>query len=333
MSVTIKDIAKIAGVSHTTVARALNDSELVHTETREKIKKIALELNYAPNYNAKSLVLDKSYIIGLFFSTLRKGTSSDFFHQAIIGVNDIIKEKYNVVVKGIDDYQNYAGINKRNFDGILVMSQREEDNPFILHVVSKNIPLVVMNRDIKDERIATILADDRKGAYEAAKNLIENGHKKIAVIEGREGFKSSVERKEGYLQAMMESGLSIIDDYIVSGDYDLESGYSGMNRLLHLVEVPTAVFCFNDTMAIGAIKAVYEQGLSVPDDISVIGFDDSIFSPYITPSLTTVKRSIEKMSMEGAKHLIDYIENQNRLPEKVYIETQLVVRNSVKRKL
>ncbi len=330
MSVTIKDIANIANVSHTTVSRALNDSPLINPETRDKIKTIAHELNYTPNYSARSLVLEKSYNIGLFFSTITKGTSSHFFHDVVKGVNHIIKDKYSLIVKGIDDYQNYNLINKNNFDGIIVMTQSTKDNAFIYRVLEKNIPTVVLNREVEEPNLINILSDDKRGAYKAVRHLIENGHRKIAIIEGQEGFKSTLERKEGYMEALMDNGISISKAYIVKGNYDLESGYRAMQQLLQLEDLPTAVFCSNDDMAVGAMKALGEKGISIPDKMSLIGFDDNIFTSYLTPALTTIKRPIEKISKEGAEKLIQLIEGIDVPKERIYLKTELVQRESVR---
>lgn len=330
MSVTIKDIAKLANVSHTTVSRALNDSPLITLETKEKIKKIARELNYSPNYSARSLVLDKSYHIGLFFSNIDHGTSSHFFYEVVRGVNHIIKDQYNLVVKAIDDYQDFNRINKKNFDGILIMSQSTKDNPFIYHALDKKIPLVVLNREMQEEGLYNILSDDKRGSYKATEYLVKNGHEKIGIIEGRKGFKSSQERKEGFLQALIDYDIPFKKEYMIEGDYDLESGYTAMQKLLTNQELPTAIFSSNDDMAVGAMKAIQEKNLKIPDDISMIGFDDNIFSSFLTPALTTVKRPIEKISNEGAKGLIQLMNGEKLLNNRVYINTELIIRNSVK---
>jgi LacI family transcriptional regulator len=329
MSVTIKDIAKLANVSHMTVSRALNDSPLVKEDTKEKIKEIARKLNYVPNYNAKSLVLNKSYNIGLFFSTIFKGTSPTFFFETVRGVNSVIKKNYNLIIRGIDDYKDYSSIEKNRFDGIIIMSQSESDNEFIYHVLHKNIPIVVLNREINEKSVVNILCEEKTGAYNAVKYLIENGHRDIAIIEGKEGFKSTVDRKDGFLKALIESKILINNDYIVSGEYDIESGYSAMNKLLKLKKKPTAVFCSNDDMAVGAIKAIYEKGLKVPDDISVVGFDDSEFCRYIIPALTTVRKPIKDVSQKGAEILMNMIENDENSGEKIYVPTKLKIRDSV----
>ncbi len=331
MSVTIKDIAKILGVSHTTVSRALNDSPLIRQDTKEKIRTLAKELNYTPNYNAKSLVLDKSYNIGLFFSTLQEGTSSNFFYEVVRGINSIVQKEFNLVVSGIDDCVDFNAINKKHFDGIIVMSQSAKDDFFIYNALEKQIPLVVLNREIQDAPIINILSDDRKGAYKAVSYLIEVGHKQIAIIEGKKGFKSSQERRDGFLQALIDHDIPINKDYIVEGKYDLESGYKSMKKLLQLSMIPTAVFCSNDDMAVGAMKAITEQGLNVPGDISLLGFDDNAFSPFLSPALTTVKRPIEEISKEGAKKLLRLINEKVVVRQLLHFHTELKIRDSVKK--
>ncbi|SDK05875.1 LacI family DNA-binding transcriptional regulator [Natronincola ferrireducens] len=330
MSVTIKDIARIAKVSHTTVSRVLNDSPLISEKTKKRIKKIAEELNYTPNYSARSLVLDRSYHIGLFFSTINKGTSSNFFYEVVRGVNNTIKDQYNLIVKGIDDYHNLNSINKRNFDGIIIMSQSTEDTPFIKHVLEKKIPLVVLNRYIQNSNLVNILSDDKKGSYNGAQYLIQLGHRKIGLIEGKQGFKSTEERKEGFLQALRDYNIPVDEAFIVKGNYDLESGYRTMKYLLQLQDLPTAIFSSNDDMAVGAMKAIIEKGLSIPEDISIIGFDDNVFSSFLTPALTTVKRPIEAISEEGGRKLIKLINQEDIKKETIYINTKLVIRDSVK---
>ena len=329
MEVTIKDIARIANVSHTTVSRALNDSPFIKAETKAKIMEIAKELNYVPNYNAKSLVLDRSYNIGLIFTTISEVTSSRFFYETVNGVNSIIKENYNLVVRGIDDYNKFTFINKRSFDGIILMSQSNSDDSFICYLMEKNIPLVVLNRDIDESSIINILSSDKKGAYEAITYLIKNGHKDIAIIEGKEGFNSTIERKSGFLNALIENKLQINSEYMVEGNYTIESGYIAMKKLLTLNRIPTAVFCSNDEMAVGAMKATIEAGLNVPKDISIMGFDDNQMGKFLTPALSTVRRPIVEVSKKGAEKLLHIIENNHVEGEKIYINTELVERESV----
>lgn len=329
MSITIKDIAKLANVSHTTVSRALNNSPLINEETKAKIKAIAEELNYVPNYNAKSLVLDRSYTIGLFFSSIVQGTSPNFFFQSISGINSVIEEKYNIVIRGIDSYKDFSTINNKRFDGIILMSQRDSDNEFIYHVKQQSIPLVILDREIEEKSLINIISNEEDASFKAVEYLIKNGHKDIGIIRGKDGFKSTKRREEGFIKALINYKIPINKDYIINGDYDMKSGYNAMKKLIDLPKRPTGIFCSNDDMAIGAIKAVFDSGLRVPEDISIVGFDDVEFSEYSTPALTTIKRPIEEISTIGGKKLIEIINSGVYEGEKIYVETNLILRDSV----
>ncbi|MBO1510174.1 LacI family DNA-binding transcriptional regulator [Metabacillus bambusae] len=329
MAVTIKDIAKLANVSHTTVSRALNDSPLIKDKTKQKIIEIANQLNYSPDVHARSLVLQKSYTIGLFLTSLVNGTSSSFLAETIKGVHTVIDENYNLFVRGIQDFQSFSSITRKRFDGIILMSQSDVDNAFIYHVLEQKIPLVILNRKVEDRSIVNILSNDCEGAYEAVSLFIKNGHRNIAIIEGTSQFRSSQERKEGYLNALIDHNVPILQQYMVKGNYDMESGYEAMKKLLLLNSPPTAVFCSNDDMAIGAMKAINEAGLVVPTQMSIIGFDDIGFSEYTTPALTTVKRPIEQISMVGAEKLLELMDEVVGEPAPIYLTTNLVNRQTV----
>lgn len=328
--ITIKDIARLANVSHTTVSRALNNSPLIKEPTKRKILEIASQLNYSPNVNAKSLVMQKSHSIGLFLTSISNGTSSSFLADTIKGVNSMITNEYNLFIRGIDDYEDYTSINSQRFDGIILMSQSVSDNSFIYHVLQKKIPLVVLNREVEETSIPNVLSNDTEGARMAVEYLITNGHHDIAIIEGTPSFKSSHMRKEGYLQALMEAGIPIKKEYSISGNYDMESGSQAMEQLLSLTSPPTAVFCSNDDMAIGAMNTVFARGLSVPNNISIVGFDDSGFSQYTTPRLTTVKRPVEEISRVGVERLLSLIGRKEEEVERTFMKTELIVRDSVR---
>ena len=332
MSITIKDIAKILNVSHTTVSRSLNDSSLISKETKEKVKEVAKKYNYRPNVSARSLVLAKSYNIGLFFSTLKTGTTANFFLNSVRGVNYIIKGRYNLAVEAIDDLIDFQQINPRSFDGIIVMSQSPNDDEFIAHVLRKEIPLVVLNREVIGQNVTTVLSDDLNGAYNLTKFIIDQGHRDIAIIEGKPEFRTTFKRKQGFINAHLEAGLKFNEGYALKGKYDLESGYSAMQIVLDMEEPPTAIFCSNDEMALGAMKAIKERDINMPDEISISGFDDMGFTAYLTPSLTTVLRPVEEMSKEGTQILLNKIENSNiEDPGIIHLDTKLIIRDSVKK--
>lgn len=327
--ITIKDIARVAGVSHTTVSRALNGSPLIKKETRERIEKIAAELNYVPNYNAKSLVMKKSYTIGLFLSSIDQGTSASFLVDVIKGINHVLDENYSLSVNGIDTIHNLEIIIPQRFDGILVMSQSDADNSFIYHVKRMGIPLVVLNRQLEDPSLMNVVANDCDGVKEAIDYAIAQGHRKLAIIEGKIGFKSSAERKRGFLERLLEHRLSMVPEYFVTGDYSIESGFEAMTSLLDLPDPPTLVFCSNDDMAIGAMNACFARGIHVPKQISLIGFDDIVFAKYTNPALTTVCRPIADISKLGTQKLIELMNDPKLAPEQLFVKTSLMVRQTV----
>lgn len=329
MGVTIKDIARIANVSHTTVSRALNNSPYINENTKKKIQELAKELNYVPNYNAKGLVTLRSNNIGVFFTSISVGTSSSFFHEIINAINEVIHYEYNIIIRGIDECEIYDSVDQKNFAGIIVVSQSNKDDEFIGRMIHKQIPIVVINRAIFQDDISNILSNDTTGSYDAVSYLINNNHKKIAMIEGNKEFESTLYRRRGYIRALEDNNIEIKDEYIIQGEYTLKSGYDNMNKLLSLKERPTAVFCANDDIALGGMKAIFNNKLSVPEDISIIGFDDSVFGEYAIPSLTTVKKNSYEISKSGAEKLIEIINNNNVEVKKIYVEAKLVIRESV----
>ncbi|MEK4356925.1 LacI family DNA-binding transcriptional regulator [Paenibacillus sp. FSL M7-1455] len=327
--ITIKDIARVAGVSHTTVSRALNGSPLIKKETRDKIEKIAAEMNYIPNYSAKSLVMRRSYTIGLFFSSIDQGTSSSFLVDAMKGIHHVLDENYNLTVHGIDGIKHFDAILPQRFDGILVMSQSDADNAFIYHVKKMGIPLVVLNRQLEDPGIMNVVADDREGVKEAIDYAAAQGHRKFAIIEGKAGFKSSSERKQGFLDSLIANRMPLVPEYFAAGDYGIESGYEAMASLLSLPDPPTVVFCANDDMAIGAMNACYAGGVAIPEQMSLIGFDDIVFARYTNPALTTIHRPVAEISKLGTTKLIELMKEPDCEPQRLFVKTSLVVRQSV----
>jgi LacI family transcriptional regulator len=247
-------------------------------------------------------------------------------------VNSIVKGSYNLAVEAVDDLEDYHQINKRNFDGILVMSQSPNDDEFIAHIVSEEIPLVVLNREIIGQKVTTILSDDLKGAYQLTKHIIESGHRDIAIIEGKPEFLNTHKRKQGFINAHIDAGLEFNEGYALPGKYDLESGYLAMKQILEMRELPTAVFCSNDEMALGAMKAIKQKEIAMPDEISVAGFDDMGFTAYLTPALTTVLRPIEEMSREATQILLNKMANLEHQPTGIiHLATKLVIRDSIKK--
>jgi LacI family transcriptional regulator len=330
MNVTIKDIARMINMSHTTVSRALNDSPLISEDTKSRVRALAEKYKYTPNVYARGLVLSKSYNIGLFFSTITKGTSAGFFMDSVRSVNEVIRDNYGLSVEGVDDFRDLSKVSSRFFDGILLMSQSQDDDRFIKHILEQKIPFVLLNREVDRPLVTTILADDHTGAMKATECLLTKGHTRIGVIEGIPEFKNTQRRKEGFLHALSKYNIRPIPEFMRTGNYDLDGGYAAMKKILSQEDYPSAVFCFNDDMAVGAMKAIHEQGLHIPQDISLVGFDDSEYAAYLNPALTSVSKPIEKMCAEGARILLEKIEGSNQKNRTIFLKTELKERDSIR---
>ncbi|NMF04500.1 LacI family DNA-binding transcriptional regulator [Clostridium beijerinckii] len=329
MATTIKDIAKALGISHSTVSRVLTGSKSVNEKTKEAVLNAVKELNYIPNMSARSLKIDKAYNIGVFFSTISNGTSPFVFQTVINNVYKNIDKKYNVIVKGIDMYEKNT-INPKNYDGILVVSQKIDDDDFIREILEKEIPTVVINRKV-DHDVINVYTDESVGVYKGVEELIKKGHKDIAIIEGAMNFDSTKMRREGYLKAFNNYNITLDKNLVLNGNFTVKSGYEKANELIEMTEKFSAIFAFNDEMATGAIKAITEHGLKVPEDISILGFDGNEIGRFITPSITTIKRPIGEIARVATDLLLRLLNNEQDITtKKIYIESELELGNSIK---
>lgn len=326
MAVTIKDIAKRAGVSYSTVSRALNDIGTEKTGNKKRILQIAAEMGYVPNQAAISLKLSRSYTIGLYFSTISKMSSPFVLHDVLTGVYSVVGSKYNVVVKGIDMYEK-GTLNPSFYDGIIVLSQRNEDGEFIEEVMSKNIPVVAICRTVFYD-IPNVVTDEAKAMEKAMDYLLDHGHRRIGVIEGGPNLDSTRHRHHGWRNSMLKHGLNPDELPVEVGNYRYASGYQAAKNLME--ENLTAMLCFNDEMAFAARAAIYDAGKKVPDDISLIGFDNWDMSGYGSMKLTTVERSMSKIAKEGTKVLLRRLEEGIIDNSRIYLEDELIIRETVK---
>lgn len=326
MPVTIKDVAKEVGVSYSTVSRALNGSIGTNSETKKKIIEASERLGYTPNQNAVNLKLAKSHTIGLYFSNISDMSSPFILHDIVKSVYNAIDNSYNVVVKGIDRHEPNT-LSKAQYDGLLILSQKPEDDDFIEEATRKNIPVVVFNRSVY-HNVANILTDETKGEMEAMEYLIQNGHTKIGIIEGVPSLVSTRARHRGWRQAFQKYNMDTNSVPIATGDYRIMSGYHAAKQLLtHDI---TAILSFNDEMAFGAAKAIQEAGLRIPEDISIVGFDNiSWFCDTVFP-LTTIERNMGMLASKSTELLFDLIEKRKENIGKIFMDTNLVIRGSVK---
>ena len=315
-SVTIQTVAKLANVSHTTVSRALNGSSLVKPQTREKIEEIAKSIGYVPNYNARRLVTHRSYNIGIFFSNLDQGTSFSFLANTIEKMEETLSPKYTFSIGSVENAATIGKMSQQNYDGILIMSQSDKDNDFIEAIHRENIPLVVLNRNLVASDINNFAFDDELVEQLATEYAIRMGHRKFALI-------------IGFQKALKNYGIFSEKVIYGQGNYRPESGNHEMRRILSSVNVPTCVICENDDMAIGAINACIDMGYRVPEDISVIGFDDMPYSKYLIPELTTVRKPTSELIEKGVERLFKLIQDEDQTIVKEVLPPEIIIRSSV----
>jgi LacI family transcriptional regulator len=328
---TIRQIAKLAGVSRSTVSRVLNDHPSVSPERREQVLRVIAKTGFRPDPIARSLSRRRSHIIGLVIPLAIRSLFDDpFFPRLIQGISQGCKaHDYTLSLflfhSQEEERELFHGISRNQLlDGVIVTATRTGD-PLIPRLVESQVPLVVQGRH-EDPRVSYVDVDNMTGATAAVTHLIRLGCQRIATITGPLDSTAAQDRKQGYLDALQDRGRLIDETLIVSGDFTQASGYEAMLRLLP--HKPDAVFVASDTMAIGALRAIRGAGLTVPDDIALVGFDDLPQSTMVDPPLTTVRQPIQRVGALAVKTLIDILQNGLDLPHRLILPTELVIRDS-----
>jgi DNA-binding LacI/PurR family transcriptional regulator len=333
VAVTIKDIARAAGVSHTTVSRALHQHPAISADTIARIKQLADELGYVPSAAARGLKTKRSHVLGV----LVRRIVDPFFAEVLHGIEDALHAAGYSLFLAVShrdperEREIMQAMGERRVDGVIISSS--QISPEQLRQLDHfGVPFVLINNQALDEPdIYSVYHDDAYGSSQILQHLLELGHQRIAYLGNARGGRTNVERLQGYKFALQEAGLEIEPDFITEGPNGLpEGGALAMQKLLILRERPTAVVCYNDMMAIGAIQAIQQAGLHVPDDISVTGFDDIELAPYITPPLTTFHQPKYELGYEAATMMLRVL-NQNVEPDisdVLVLRGELVVRDS-----
>lgn len=331
MAVTIKDIAKLANVSITTVSRVINNkSEGVSEETRNRILQLVKELGYQPNAIARGLVTKKTKTIGLIIPDI----SNPFFPDIARGVEDSAHiYGYNVFLCNTDDNlekeSEYINALKEKYvDGIIFTSSAPSNYEHIMELIKSGVPVIMMDRRIESEDIYGVFIDNYEGGYLATKHLIDLGHRKIACITGPLNVRNARERLAGYKKGLLENGLEVDEELIFEGDYKINSGIVGTEKLLNNNKDITAIFACNDLMAYGAYETIRSYGYKIPDDISIVGFDDIQLSQILEPQLTTIRQPAYDMGLTAARMLIKLIEGKKLNKKIVTFKPQLIIRQS-----
>jgi LacI family transcriptional regulator len=297
--VTITELARASGVSVGTVSRALNGYADVRPETRERIMRLARELDYTPGAAARSLVTQRSHVIGVVLDTGEghPDLQHPFFHEVMVGLkNQIGASGFDLLLFASEHPGNGYGPHSylkrclhHNVDGVVLMGV-DADDPEVQRVTRSDMPTVGVDVGLTGSATTYVVSDNAAGGQRAVRHFHELGHRRIATITGLLDKLPGADRLRGYRQEVQDLGLAYRDDYVAYGDFYTESGRRAMEQLLALPERPTAVFAASDMMALGAIRAAAEAGLSVPADISVVGFDDIQLADHMNPPLTTLRQ-------------------------------------------
>ncbi|MFS0575609.1 LacI family DNA-binding transcriptional regulator [Sporosarcina sp. 179-K 3D1 HS] len=332
-SATLKDVAKEAGVGVTTVSRFLNnDATLkISSSTKEKIELAVKNLNYRPNAMARSLKSGKTFTFGLVIPDF----NNPVYSKIITGVEQaLIEQGYDLLVtsdKRAEKKSSYLNlVSEGKVDGLLIASSKLNDEE-IEKLNGTNIPYVFINRLGKDAK-NYVIANDEMGAYKAVSYLLDNNHEQIIHLTGDIDTDTSTRRLQGYKKALTDRQLQVNDKLIIQTEYTEKSGYEEMAEVLQKGELDfTAVFAANVRVAFGAMAALRDFGLRVPEDVSIIGFHDITLCTITAPPLTTIKIPLYEMGMKAGDVLIDLIQNHSEEHKIVIEESELIIRNSVKK--
>jgi len=322
--ISLKEIARLAHVSHPTVSRALKNSPLISQSTGDRIRRIAAEHGYQPNLNARSLVTQRSNFIGCVVTDI----ADPFIGEVISGVEEVAAQhEYSIILtnSGGDPDREMRAVRslvERAIDGGLVIAAMAGGAPSP-YFSEREIPIVLINNHHPGNFVHSIGVANFDGAQRITQHLLDLGHRQIGYIGNRFGGLSDQDRYRGYRAVLKKARVRYASELVIHSESSLEGGYRGMKQLLDLSTRPTAVFCYDDITALGAYKAIRTAGLQISRDISVAGFDDLFFSSYLDPSLTTISQPMREMGEQAMKLLLDLVEPSRK--NKKSIKTQIVV--------
>jgi LacI family transcriptional regulator, repressor for deo operon, udp, cdd, tsx, nupC, and nupG len=326
--ITIQEVAKEAGVSVATVSRVLNNSPSVNPETRIRVQSVIDRLNYQPNLLGRNLRRAETRMILVLLPSI----SNSFYTKIVGGIEDIAhRNGYNIMLCNTNmDIQRekvYLELLKNRLaDGVILMAPTLKKDE--LSHIGESFPVVQCCEYIEGARVSHVSIDNKNAAIRAIKHLISLGHKEIAMISCKNKFVSTSQREEGYKKALYENGIEFNPQLIQYGDYSFKSGVVATKQILSMANRPTAVFAISDMMAIGAVKEIKLQGLGVPKDIAVVGFDNINFAAMYDPALTTISQHQYDMGCTVMELLLRQIRGEVREPQEIILDHELIIRES-----
>jgi LacI family transcriptional regulator len=327
---TIHEVAKRAGVGSITVSRVINNSGYISTETRERVEKAITEMGYVPNTLARSLRSRRTNTVGLMVTDI----TNPFFTTLARGVEDAANEAgYTVIFCNTDESvtkeEKYLNVLlQKQIDGLLLVPTQSRVNS-IQQIQKQGTPVVVLDRRIPEVGVDTVRCDSIDGAYQLSKYLVSLGHRQIAVMSGSIGVSTADDRVAGYRKALIEAEIAIDESYIFRGDFTQESGYSMTKQAINLSLRPTALIAANNFITIGAMKALQEVGMDVPDDIALVGFDDLPPAMVTFPFFTVASQPAYQMGTRAMQLLLERLEGKEMNAfQEIILPTQLIIRRS-----
>ncbi len=329
MTATIHDVAQRAGVSSATVSRVLSDKPHVSQEIRDRVYAAIEELNYQPNRVARSLRVQRTSIIGLIISDIQ----NPFFLSLVRAVEDVAHTHQHAIFlcntdEDVEKEKLYIDLMlAENVAGVIISPSREQNDP-CEKLLKNNIPMVVVDRRLPDVAVDTVVVDNFHGAYALVEHLIQDGHTRIGAILGVPSATTGRERREGYLQAIIDHQLTIQSELLRTGIPQEAIGYQLANDLLNLTEPPTALFTGNNLLTTGTVRAIQERGLHIPDDIAIGAFDAINWMSLVKPELTVVAQPTYQLGQVAANLLLQRLEDNTRPVQEVILQTQLLIRQS-----
>jgi len=327
---TLEEIGKLAGVSRSTVSRVVNGYPHISPEIRERVEQIINETGYQPNFAARSLASSRTQVIALFVPNIVSHIFSDpYFSHLTEGISracnaaDYTLSLY--LFHSLEEEQRTMErmLNGRMIDGLIFTADRD-DSGLIPELRAQKTPFVMVGRP-DDPSISYVDTDNVNGGYAAGRHILRLRRERIAFI-GSHQNNAGRDRQKGFLKALKEQGVMLPPEMIVIGDFSEDSGYYAMNQLLR--HKPGAIFAANDLMALGALRSITDAGLTVPDDVAIIGFDDSPAGQLASPPLTTVRQHVHRLGTTAVEMLLDILDTGSDAPHRVILPTELVIRAS-----
>ncbi len=333
--VTLKDIAEATKLSTATVSLVINGKGgNIPEATRQRIFEAVRQMHYQPDHAARSLVTGKTQTIGVIVPDISNSFFAEMVHHLQLELN---KYNYDIILcsseeKMSNDIKYIKLLSSRNVDGLVLTmsaeSMEEKNRQEIRRTLEEAaVPYIFFDRYLTGEDYA-VSADNKDSGYRIAGMLLDCGHTNIGVIAGPGSLNSSTNRLSGFVKAMQERGVELPEENIYRGQYDAETGYAGAQKLLQNKKI-TAVFAFNDLQAFGVMRYAKEQGIAIPKDVSLVGFDDTYFASMIDPQLTSIKQPVKQMAQEASKMIVSIISGTDCV-KTVKLKTELIQRNSVR---